>query len=199
MDSHRFRDRMIRSLFVPAMLCLALPAARPVVAQESRGLTIDWMFSGGAERVGATPRALWVSDGRLLLYDTLHDGPGGAFRFIDPASGGMTTALDLAGALESLRDLAGARATPPALPWPESFDAAGQEAVFLFGGDVFLLDLRSARFERITESDEEEVSATVSPDGRRVAYVRENDMYVYDRAGKKEVRLTRDGSATTLN
>ena len=193
--------RMIRpALFLlPISLCVTSPDVRPLLAQGSNEITIEWMFSGAAESIGATPRTLWVSDGRLLLYDTLNGGPEGVFRLLDPVSGRMSPALDMAGALGSLREIAGADLTPPLLPWPEGFDAAGKKAVFIFGGDVFLLDLASARFERITKSVEEELSVTISPDGRRLAYVRGNDLYVYDTGGKTEHRLTRDGSATTLN
>jgi dipeptidyl-peptidase-4 len=72
-------------------------------------------------------------------------------------------------------------------------------AVFLLNGDLYLLDFASSRFERITQTEGEEVSATVSPDGRRLAYVRGNDIYTCDIHGKTEHRLTRDGSGTTLN
>src|SRR5436190_14515569 len=41
--------------------------------------------------------------------------------------------------------------------------------------------------------------AKFSPDGRRVAYVREHDLWVEPVAGGPIVRLTRDGSRTTLN
>src|SRR4030095_91462 len=45
----------------------------------------------------------------------------------------------------------------------------------------------------------EEQSPEFSPDGNRVAFVRGNDLYVADCATRAETRLTRDGSATTLN
>jgi dipeptidyl-peptidase 4 len=192
---------MIRSarFLIPISLFLAFPEASPLLAQDTSQITIDWMFGGGAERVAATPRTLWVSDGRLLVYDTLNEGQESVFRLIDPATGRGSPALDMARALGSLRELAGAERTPSVLPWPEGFDAAGRKAVFLFGGDVFLLDFPSGRFDRITQTEEEEVSATVSPDGRRLAYVRRNDIYVYDTGVKTERRLTRDGTGTTLN
>ncbi|MEO6595586.1 MAG: DPP IV N-terminal domain-containing protein [Planctomycetota bacterium] len=38
-----------------------------------------------------------------------------------------------------------------------------------------------------------------SPDGGRVAYVAQNDLYVEDVATKKQTRLTKDGSATVIN
>jgi dipeptidyl-peptidase-4 len=192
---------MIRAagFLIPLCLFLASSEECPLLAQDTNEVTIDWMFGGGAERVAATPRTLWVSDGRLLVYDTLQWRPEGVFHILDPVTGRASPALDMAGALGSLRELAGAEVTPPVLPWPEGFDAAGRKAVYVVGGDVYSLDLASARFERITHTDEEEVSASVSPDGSRLAYVRGNDIYMYDVPSKTEHRLTHDGSATTLN
>ena len=49
-----------------------------------------------------------------------------------------------------------------------------------------------------TESDESD--ARFSPDGRRIAFVRNLDLYVFDIASGKETRLTDDGREnTTLN
>ena len=185
---------------IPLMLLIVASQACPLLAQGTDQVTIDWMFDGGAERVAATPRTLWVSDGRLLVYDTLNERPpGGPFFLIDPSTGRSSPALDETAALGSLRAIAGGDLTPPVLPWPAGFDAAGQKGVYLFGGDVFLLDLPASRFERVTNTGEEEVSASISPDGGRLAYVRGNDLYSYGTREKTEQRLTHDGSATVLN
>jgi len=40
---------------------------------------------------------------------------------------------------------------------------------------------------------------TFSPDGKKIAYTRQNDLYVFDTAIKTEIRLTRDGSDVILN
>ena len=184
---------------VPLALFLAFPFTSPAPAQDTNRVTIDWIFDGGADRVAAVPQTYWASDGRLLVYDTLQEGKEGVFRLIDPSTGRSVTALDMPAALASLRDAAGADLTPPVLPWPDGFDAAGRKGVYLFGGDVYLLDLPSSRFERITRTGDEEASVSVSPDGNSVAWVRGNDIYVCDVAAKTERRLTHDGSSTTLN
>ena len=80
-----------------------------------------------------------------------------------------------------------------------SFDAAGRVAVYAIGGDLFVLDLASSRFERLTQTADAESIPRLSPDGRKVAFVRGNDLYVYDLAAKRETRLTSDGSPTILN
>ena len=182
------------------LFVLGAPAASRLCAQGTNQVSIEWMFNGGADQVGAVPRTLWVADGRLLVYDTLNARrPGGAFILVNPADGREISALDVTGALASLREVAGPDQTPQTLPWPLGFDASGMKGVYLFGGDVFLLDLPSARFKRLTHTEEEESSPTVSPDGRWVAYVRGNDMYACDAADEAEHRLTHDGSGSVLN
>ena len=62
-----------------------------------------------------------------------------------------------------------------------------------------MLDLASSRFERLTQTADAESIPRLSPDGHKVAFVRGNDLYVYDLATKRETQLTSDGSATILN
>lgn len=85
------------------------------------------------------------------------------------------------------------------LPWPQSFDLSGRRALYIFNGDLFLLDLAKARFTRLTKTNEEEQSAEFSPDGGKLAFVRKNDLYAVDLETLSEIRLTRDGAETILN
>ncbi|HTV01784.1 MAG TPA: S9 family peptidase [Luteitalea sp.] len=69
-------------------------------------------------------------------------------------------------------------------------------------GDYWMLDLRSDGRLRKLGGDGPEASllfAKFSPDSRRVGYVRANDIWVEDIATGRITRLTRDGSATTIN
>jgi dipeptidyl-peptidase-4 len=61
------------------------------------------------------------------------------------------------------------------------------------------LDLPSAQFARVTTTGAEEGCVEFSLDGRKLSFVRANDLFVYDIGTKVETRLTRDGSETTLN
>ena len=71
--------------------------------------------------------------------------------------------------------------------------------LYIFKGDVFVLELDSAHFRRLTSTPAEETSASFSPNGRRVAYVRTNDLYFFDLDTNRETQITRDGSETLLN
>ncbi len=66
-------------------------------------------------------------------------------------------------------------------------------------GDVFTVDVRSGSVRALVQTKETEEYAEASPDGRRVAFVRANDIFVVDVATGRETRLTRTGSDTLLN
>ncbi|MGC2403739.1 MAG: S9 family peptidase, partial [Acidobacteriaceae bacterium] len=71
--------------------------------------------------------------------------------------------------------------------------------LYLFHGDIFLLDLDSSSFSRVTQTPEEEKNPEFSPDGRFVSFVRGNNLFLWDLSAKKETQLTHDGSETILN
>ena len=69
-------------------------------------------------------------------------------------------------------------------------------------GDFWILDLATwqlAQARRPGAKPSTLMFAKFSPDGGRVAYVRENNLYVEDLADGRITRLTRDGSRTIIN
>ena len=66
-------------------------------------------------------------------------------------------------------------------------------------GDVFTVDVRTGAVRALLRTKEDEQHAEASPDGRRVAFVRGNDLFVVDVASGRETRLTQGGSDTLLN
>ena len=68
-------------------------------------------------------------------------------------------------------------------------------------GEYWVLDLGSHQLRKLGGDAPQStlMFAKFSPDGGRVAYVRQNDLYVEDVAGGAITRLTRDGSRTTIN
>ncbi len=68
-------------------------------------------------------------------------------------------------------------------------------------GDYWVLDLASHQLRKLGGDAPKStlMFAKFSPDGGRVAYVRQNDLYVEDIAGGAITRLTSDGSRTIIN
>jgi dipeptidyl-peptidase 4 len=166
--------------------------------QQVRKMTIDWMFGDSASWVSTPPSSQWLSDGTLLLLVSRNPADPPAFELLDPRSGKRKQAFELKSALASLKALI-PDDTSSSLPWPASVDAAGKRAVYLLSGDVMLLNMPEAECARVTQTAAEERAASVSPDGKHIAFVRNNDLYLYDPTLKREQRITHDGNDSLLN
>jgi dipeptidyl-peptidase-4 len=79
------------------------------------------------------------------------------------------------------------------------FSPDGRSVLISGRGDLWLVDVATARVERLTRGPEKEELATFSPDGKRVAFVRGNDLHAIELAGRRETRLTRGGTETVYN
>lgn len=71
-----------------------------------------------------------------------------------------------------------------------SWDKNGEALLFPLGGDVYLYDLKSKKPVQITDTKGFETDAKVSPQGEYVSYVRNNELFVYDRSSNKEQQVT---------
>jgi len=67
------------------------------------------------------------------------------------------------------------------------------------GGTFYLYDLENDKFFLLAESEEEQVNAQFSPDGKKLGFVRGNNLFVIDIESEKETQLTFDGSEIILN
>jgi dipeptidyl-peptidase-4 len=186
------------SVVVTTLFVVACCVANTFGQTSKRQLTLEWVFGPEGRAVASVPTTAWLDDGTLVLLDSRRPPAEQTFEKLNPATGQRQSLVDAPRALADLkRAVEGMSAD--ALPWPLAFDGAGKQALYLFKGDVFVLDLATAHFRRLTSTAAEETSASFSPDGRRVAYVRANDLYFYDLDASRETQLTRDGSETVLN
>ena len=169
------------------------------IAKEKEDLTVEWIHSEECRQVTDLPRFVWLRDSTALIYDTGKPKEERTFERLNPRNGKLVPLVDQTKAMMSLKGLLGEKEAPKLLSWPLFFDRTGQRAVYLIKGDIYLLDLPRSQFSRITETEEEEKSVTFSPDGRILAFVRKNDLYIYEIENKTEKRLTIGGSETILN
>src|SRR5687767_12247990 len=197
MSVNNFVKRILRDSITTLVLYLAVTAA--VSGQtEKRQLTLEWIFGPEGRSVASLPQTAWLDDGSLIMLDNRRPASERTFEKLDPSSGRRQSVVDQTRALADLRS-ALKDTSPSSLPWPIAFDGTGRHALYIFTGDVFVMDISNSRFRRLTSTPSEEKSASFSPNGRRVAYVRENDLYFFDLDAGNETRITRDGSETLLN
>ena len=79
------------------------------------------------------------------------------------------------------------------------WDHRGKTVVFHIGDDLFTLDAGSGRVERRTSTAGMEQDPAFSPDDRRIAFSRDNDIFVLDLKSNEETRLTVTGCDSILN
>jgi dipeptidyl-peptidase 4 len=72
---------------------------------------------------------------------------------------------------------------------------------FLFKqkNNLFHFDRKLNSFKQLTNDEAEEKIPQLSPDGQKVAYVKNNNLFVYDVEAEKEIQFTNDGSASIYN
>ncbi len=67
------------------------------------------------------------------------------------------------------------------------------------GGSFGIFNTKTKSFRMLNDAKEEQAIIKLSPDGKRVGFVRANNLFVMDVATRKETQLTFDGSENVLN
>jgi dipeptidyl-peptidase-4 len=171
-----------------------------LLAQDKKEeITVEWIYSNKSGEITAIPSFTWLNDGTVLLYDNRKPPKKRTFEYLDSVSGKRTPALDRDKALSSFKELTEKAFPQRILSRPLAIDLNGKRTAYLYQEDVYVLELHSSRFLRITDTEEPEKSLNFSPDGKKLAYVRNNNLFVYDLNDGQEIQLTHDGSETVLN
>lgn len=90
---------------------------------------------------------------------------------------------------------------------PEGFSIERPSAVskdynyYLFNqkNNLFYYSRPDNSFKQLTQDDKEEKVPKLSPDGKKVAYVKNNNLYVFDVDNEKEIQITNDGTDLIYN
>lgn len=184
--------RLIRLQPALVVLCLALPVA----AGEP---TVEWAFSDAARDLTRTPTSGWLEDGSLIVLDPALPADERSFERLSWPSGRRSDLVDGGKAREALAAAAGDAVVEEGLSWPDAFDPHGASALWIVDGDLFLMEMPSAKVHRLTETAAEERAVRYAPDGKRLAFVRDNELWAVELPDGEPRRLTWDGSATLLN
>lgn len=195
---------MAARLRLSAGWCLVLAAlAATLAAQGQRTLSIDAIYDP-ATRTNFSgtppPDVRWIdADAYVSAKRT-----GGRYEWVkvDAASGRETPLFDAARMEAALASLSGVtRDEAAALSHSNDLilNPSRTAALITIAGDLYFYDFGSGQATRLTATAGEEEVETFSPDGRSVAFVRGNNLFVVDTAGRREMALTTDGSADLLN
>jgi dipeptidyl aminopeptidase/acylaminoacyl peptidase len=173
---------VLRTLIATFALALLAPAI--AVAQETSSfeLTVSNIMRG-PEHVGEAPAMVrWTDDSRWVYFQWKPGGeswsdPAALYRV--PATGGEPVRLsdeaaDSLGLLFAHGDIS-----------PDE-----RTRVTAYQGDLFLVDRRSLRTQRLTETRAIESSPVFSHDGRTIFFLRENNIFALSRADGSLRQLT---------
>jgi dipeptidyl-peptidase-4 len=195
--------RVLASALI-SLLLVASVGAQPadrVAALDAQLVRIFGTGTFAAPRFGP---ARWLADGSG--YTVLEAGPGGGSDIVRyDARTGVRSVL-----------VAAARLTPPGAKAPldvgdYTWSTDGRRLLVFTNtarvwrdhtrGDYWVLDIGSGALRRLGGAAPAStlMFAKFSPDGSRVAYVRQNNLYTEDADGGRIAQLTKDGSTTTIN
>ena len=167
---------------------------RPLLAQE---LTVERILTSGELYATSLPELSWTPD-------------GGRFTFISPGSQDGTTDLlahDVR-AGEYVRMVDGSNLVPPGEEEPipiEGYQFSPDGGRLLIAtrteyvwrdrtkGYYYVYDLSTGTLEALSDHPDFQQFAKFSPDGTRIGFVRNNDIFVKDLETGEERRLTHDG------
>lgn len=79
------------------------------------------------------------------------------------------------------------------------WDDEGKALLFPLGGDIFTYDLEQKKAKQLTKTEAFEFDAKFSPDGKKVSFIREQNIVVLDLASGQESQLTTDGQGPIKN
>ena len=187
-----------------AFLCVGnLVLASVVSAQAPRRLTIEAIYDpeNRIDFSGTPPTNVrWIDDDNYL--QTRRSNGSVEWLKVDAVSGRSSALFDAArmeAAFAGVNGVTRDEAARLARSGDLQFNPRWTAVVVDVNQDLYFYDFSTAAATRLTSAPGQEEEPTFSPDGRRVAFVRANNLYAVDVATHKEVALTSDGSRDILN
>lgn len=188
-------------------VCLTLAVAVPLqsTAQRTQPLTLDRIFASSEFAPQRFGPARWLDDGSYTTVE-LSRAVDRALEIVryDARSGRRDVEV-------SATQLMPPAHTTPLLIEDYSWSADGSRLLIFTNsrrvwrqntrGDYWVLDVGSGRLQQLGGDAPEStlMFAKFSPDGDRVGYVRQNNVYVEDLTSARITQLTHDGSTTVIN
>jgi dipeptidyl-peptidase-4 len=192
---------------VAAGLAIGVIALSPARAQrpDSSLLTLDRLFSSSSFQAKEFGPAQWISGSVYTIVERRAGGSGTDIVRYDATSGARTIFVPAARLVPSgdtvpmtIEDYTVSPDAQHVLVFTNSRRVWRQRA----RGDFWLVDLRTWTLRKLGGAGAPPSTvmfAKFSPDGQRVAYVREHNLYAEDVAAPRITQLTTDGSPTLIN
>jgi len=160
---------------------------------QDKQLTFNQVYMFGEPRIlKQTPRLQgWFDDEHYLMQK--RDAKTSAILKVNVKTGEETVLLDYNAINPNLDEAE--------LTAEENIGITRDYTGLLFydDNDLFFYSVTNNKVTRLTEDKDEEVNPMLSPNGKKVAFTRNKDMYVVNTETGKETRLTNDASDVVYN
>jgi dipeptidyl-peptidase-4 len=190
----------MRLFRLSAIALAATTASLGAQTGDPTRLTVERIFGSPDFRGGAIPQPSWLSSGSSYIVPRPAKDGGTELLKVDIATGQETvvaTADQLAaeGRKLDVEEISLTGDEQTALLFHNSVQVWRTNTRGLFT----VYDFRTGKLTPVSRRTGLQMFAKVSPDGRKVAFVRDNDLWVTDLRTGREDRLTRDGSENIIN
>jgi dipeptidyl-peptidase-4 len=185
-------------------LALLLILIAPAAFAGTRKLTIDDIYDPKTRiQFSGTPLTgvAWVDDTHFFV-PRMQKMQVVAEALVDAASGKEVALFDvddLQAQVAKITDVTADEAKDISRPRSLMTNAKASALLLQIAGDLYSYAIKEKTLTRLTNAAGEEEEASFSPDGAYVSFVRKNNLYVVDAAGKQEKQLTTNGGERLLN
>ncbi len=182
-------------------LLIAIVAFSSLALSQEK-LTVEKIYKPGEQvQFSGSPTfgIRWSKDGTSFVRPKF-DATGIKFIKVNALTGAETTIYDSAEVSAGLvkTGLSSADANRISRRFINQNDVSNSY-LFTNGKDLYVYNATTKAAKRLTNDKTSELEADFSPDGKKVSFVRGNDLFVVDIASGKETRFTKDGSKNILN
>ena len=189
---------MRATVFLVAAAVLCFPAG---TSAQPEPIELHHLYGPDAlEFSPELPSIRWMPGGTHYLTGA-GDGSERSWSVVEAATGASRPLYDpgvLAAALMETLSLPEEEAANAARPGSLTLSAGGERFLLNLASDLFAWETGEDTLRRLTRGPETEELPRFSPDGRRIAFIRDHDLYVTDLEGA-ELRLTTGGGPDLLN
>ncbi|MFN7937034.1 MAG: alpha/beta fold hydrolase [Bryobacteraceae bacterium] len=174
---------------------LAFLLTTAILSAQKKPVTLDALAGQAPPLMGTV---LWSPDGKRIAMRQ-----GNNLQLIDVAARSKRVVLSLSALSAAATAVPAAeafgwenrRVSEQSLQWLPD----GKRMIAAQGGDVFVIQVDAGGFQQLTATPFAERDPKLSPDGKKLAYRHNHDLYVLDLGSRALTRLTKDGSLSLLN
>lgn len=170
------------------------------VAETSTGFTqklftVEEIFGTDKFKTKTLRGIQWIPDGKAFTYFERDSETGKRTIIQYDLESNKRTVLIASDKMEALEDQRREkRFTVTNYLW----SPMGEEIILPSGNDIFLYHIKTETLKRLTQDEARERDPRFSSDGRKIAYLKNHNLYVLDIASGQEIHITDQGTEDLL-